>query len=238
MLSNLCEQSEVGPILPANPERGRLIGWWNRPYDCGVAVVLRSAGTTRWNSTRNFRITVSGMDNGTTMTSTNLTFPAIQKASKSSGWLLTMLILSLCLHAGLHAGLPGLFADDDPAAKALEEIQGRWTRKVKSGNQVVTITKEHTDNKTVVTAISSTGEVLHQHTSEDKVEVLGRTKVLTYWNRTVLVGPEKGKVATEKRSYIFRIHQGKFVEAHGLLEGDEDPPVVIVWERPAGGETN
>lgn len=125
---------------------------------------------------------------------------------------------------------------DIPHAQLLKEIQGRWVRRAKSGDQVITIVKEYKGQQTLLTATGAGGEILHQHSSEFELRALDGVLVYTYKNRKVLAGPGKGKFEPNPVPYIYRIRQGKFFEIRGAHEGDPAPPDIIIWERPAADQ--
>lgn len=80
--------------------------------------------------------------------------------------------------------------------------------------------------------------VLYAHTSDFKVECVGKTCYFTFSNRRqITAGPNAGAISKEPVTHLFRIDKNRFYEVRGLLEGDEDEPGLVVWEREERGET-
>lgn len=125
-----------------------------------------------------------------------------------------------------------LRADDDEAAMArLQAVQGKWTRRQMTPQGPVTLVKEHRGNKTILTARNDDGAVLYSHESDFRVEVSGKLSILTFFNRTITAGPNTGQVVIQPVSFVYRADANRFVEAYGLLEGENQTPLMIVWDR-------
>jgi len=125
------------------------------------------------------------------------------------------------------------FAEEQPAFDdAAKAIQGKWTRVQQTADGPVRLLKEHRGNKTSLAAYDAKGNVLYAHESEFKLEMTGRIRVLTFFNRKVTAGPDKGQESQEESSFVYRVHNGEFIEAWGLLENDPSPPRMILWKRP------
>jgi hypothetical protein len=84
---------------------------------------------------------------------------------------------------------------------------------------------------TTLTATDAAGRVLYAHTSSFTIEDLGKVRVFTFFNRVTTAGPGAGQPAGEPISFVYRVHDDRFVEVYGLLENDASPLRVIVWER-------
>lgn len=122
----------------------------------------------------------------------------------------------------------GLSQADEPA---LDSLQGKWFRHVQTADGRVTIVKEHAGISTVLTAFDERRNVLYAHKSEFKTERCGRVSVFTFFNRTITAGPNAGQTDKEPASFVYRVAKDRFIEVHGVLEGDTQTPGMIVWER-------
>lgn len=131
----------------------------------------------------------------------------------------------------LAAGFPVDHSRASEPEKFLDEVQGRWTLKQQTRDGVVTIVKEHQGRKTLLTAYDAQENILYAHQSEFRVEKSGKVRVFTSFNRTITAGPQAGQAIKTPSSYVYRISQNKFIEVHGVLENDADPPGLIVWDR-------
>lgn len=121
--------------------------------------------------------------------------------------------------------------DDAEQARAVAEVQGRWTRQQATPEGPVTFVKEHKGNSTTLTAFNAAGKPLYGHASDFTIE-LGQVRVFNFFNRLITAGAGAGQVAREPpQSFIYRIHENRFLEVHGMLKDDPLPPRVIVWER-------
>jgi hypothetical protein len=120
---------------------------------------------------------------------------------------------------------------EDKPAEPAAVVQGRWVRQQNTPDGAVTLVKEHQGNSTTLTATDAAGKILYAHTSQFTVEDLGKVSILTFSNRVITAGPQKGGTQKESTSYIFRVHNDRFLEVRGVLEDDPSPPGIIVWER-------
>lgn len=114
---------------------------------------------------------------------------------------------------------------NDPA------VIGKWTRQQPSPMGRVRFVKEHTETKTIVTAFDEKGVAIYAHESEFRTEVSGQVRLLTFSNRTITAGPGAGQTSKEPSSFIYRVAGNQFIEVHGALQDDKDPPLMFVWER-------
>jgi hypothetical protein len=137
----------------------------------------------------------------------------------------------------LPAGV-GFAADaDKPAvdaalAKELAGLQGKWERTMMdAAGNTIRVVKQHTGNRTSVTTMTDRGETIAAHTSEFKLETRGAVRVFTYSRVKVVAGPEAGREHAGEFAYIYKVDGDTFVEAHGLLIGDESPISVLIWTR-------
>lgn len=113
----------------------------------------------------------------------------------------------------------------------LAEVQGKWVRTTKTDGGTFKVVKVHTGNKTTVTVCDSEGNVVGAKESEFRLEHTGKVRVLTFFNNTITVGPQKGQSDNEPRSYIYRVVGDTFVEVQGMLVGDDDQPLAFTWQR-------
>ncbi len=124
---------------------------------------------------------------------------------------------------------------DEPDAALQQDyaaIGGTWQREMRDEQgRTLVVTKSEQDGMSLVTIRDAQGKILHSHHSQYKLERSGEVRIFRYWNRTVTDGPDKGRIDTQTRSYIYRIHADRFYEIHGLLLEDTGRPSVIVWER-------
>jgi hypothetical protein len=117
------------------------------------------------------------------------------------------------------------------------DLQGKWSRQVKTATGVATIIKDHLGDKTILTAYDDQGKVMYAHESKFECETSGRVKVFTILQRKITAGPGAGQVTTEKNSFVYRIVDDKFIEVRGVLEEDPNPPGMVVWKRVKDSET-
>ena len=50
-------------------------------------------------------------------------------------------------------------------------------------------------------------------------------------NRKILAGPDEGDTNQEPASYLLQIRDDKWIEVHGLMNGDEGEPRLQIYER-------
>ncbi|QOV90781.1 hypothetical protein [Humisphaera borealis] len=137
-----------------------------------------------------------------------------------------MLILTLVL----TYLAPGVTLAEAPKTPA-ELVQGRWVRYQMTPSGRVKLVKEHTENKTVVTAYDKNETLIYAHASDFKVEQSGKVSVFTFTNRRIMAGPNAGQKLDGEVSFVCRVTEKQFVEVYGLLENDKEAPYLIVWER-------
>ena len=137
----------------------------------------------------------------------------------------------------LFAG--SLFAQDDkPADKPKEDrakqvlanAQGKWEVMLKSGNEEIRSVKEIKGNKETVSRYRG-DELLHQWTVDFDITHEDGFNTFTYRNMTFTHGPNKGRVVSEPRSYLFRIYYDRWYEIHGLREGQTGVPEITIYKR-------
>ena len=98
-------------------------------------------------------------------------------------------------------------------------------------NGLIRLVKEHKGHKTVVTASDDKESVIYSHESEFKVEQSGRVRIFTFSNRVITAGPNTGAKIAAPLSFVYRIGDDRFIEAHGVLENESTAPTMIIWER-------
>jgi hypothetical protein len=137
-----------------------------------------------------------------------------------------LIAFSVCLAMSVAVG-----DEKGGETELLKEVQGTWVRKQQSPNGLVTIIKDHTGTKTILTAYDDQKNVIYSHTSEFTVEPSGKVNVFMFRNRTITAGPNAGQTIVEPVSFIFRIANNQFIEVQGVLRGDTNPPNMLIWER-------
>ncbi len=137
-------------------------------------------------------------------------------------------VLSACAFLGSFTPIQ---ADDD-AAKDMKKVTGRYERFFQNaaGLRFRTV-KEERDGRSLVTTYDDVGNIIEAHTSEFKLEKRGPVRVFSFFNVTVIAGPNKGLTQPATSSYIYRVDEKQFAEVWGLLEGDTGPPHMLVWRR-------
>ena len=144
-----------------------------------------------------------------------------------------MVFKQLAVAIGLSviaAGAVG--AADDDAAAELKKVEGRFERFFQNGAGVrFRSVQEVGQGQSVVTTYDDVGNVVEAHTAEFKLEKRGPVRVFSFFNLTVVAGPNKGHTQPGTSSYIYRVNETNFAEVWGMLEGDERPPQMMIWRR-------
>ena len=110
-------------------------------------------------------------------------------------------------------------------------LLGKWQVTEKSKNGPITLVKEHANGATTLTAYDSTKRVLYAKTSQYHTEIHGKVKVFVFSNSTDTAGPDAGKTDKGTKSYVYKVDDKKFYEVRGMVDGVEETPGMIVWER-------
>lgn len=113
----------------------------------------------------------------------------------------------------------------------LARVQGKWVRTVRTDRGRFKILKEHKGNKTTLTVLDSRGRVVEQKNSEFRLENTGNVRIFTFFNNVFTSGPNKGRTDNASQSYAYRVSGDTFIEFRGLLNGDNERPLVFTWER-------
>ncbi len=114
---------------------------------------------------------------------------------------------------------------DDPA------ILGKWTAQENTKNGPVTLVKEHAEGRSTVTAYDAARRILYAKVSDYHTEKHGNVRVFVFSNSKYTGGPDAGKTDHRTRSYVYRADAKKFYEVRGMVEGVNEPPAIIVWDR-------
>jgi hypothetical protein len=122
-------------------------------------------------------------------------------------------------------------ANEDADAEQIKEVQGKWTRRQATPNGPVRVVKEHKGRRTVVTAYDDKENVIYAHESEFKIEPTEKVRIFTFFDRVITAGPNAGSKIAAPLSFVYRIHDDRFIEVHGLLESEATAPAMIIWER-------
>lgn len=129
---------------------------------------------------------------------------------------------------------------EEELSEELQEIQGAWEQvgKTRDGRQI-RILKEIDRTRETVTVIDKDGNLLHSHAVDFEIKKLGKVRVFTYRNYTVIAGPHTGQTRPGG-SYIYRVVGDTFREVTGFLEGDTGKPSIVIWKRvkPSNQQAN
>jgi hypothetical protein len=139
------------------------------------------------------------------------------------------LSLLFCL---LVPGPSFVLAQDNNEAE-MKKVAGRYERLVRNaaGTTFRIIKEELPEGQSIVTTYDDVGNVVVAHTATFKVEKRGPVGVFSFFNLVVTAGPQKGHTELGTNSYIYRVDDDSFTEAWGLLEGDTNPPQMLIWRR-------
>jgi len=126
-------------------------------------------------------------------------------------------------------------AQEDAVSEDLAKLQGRWELTRRVGNRTLRSVKVIEGNKTRLTRFDENGASYWAHTSTFKIEIADNVRIFTFFNLEVTAGPSKGRKSKERSSYIYKIVHDNFVEARGLLVGqEEEEPRIVIWKRVHG----
>ena len=117
------------------------------------------------------------------------------------------------------------------ASEELKAVQGKWERDVTANDHTFKIVKVHDGNATELTVYDADGNVVHSKTSEFRLNVTGPVRVFTFFNNKVTAGEGAGQTSTQESSYVYRVVGDTFFEYHGLLVGENEPPIAFIWKR-------
>ena len=131
----------------------------------------------------------------------------------------------LCASAGTWITAQDVTKTDDPL------ILGKWIVTENTKNGPLTVIKEHANGTTTLTALDATKRVLYSKTSQYHTERHGNVKVFVFANSKYTAGPDTGKTDRRTKSYVYRVDDKKFYEVRGMIDGVEETPGIIVWER-------
>lgn len=141
--------------------------------------------------------------------------------SLSCFWIVTELLVSVT---------SALVAAPEPNDTALM-VRGAWVQRQQTPNGELTIIKEHTDRHTHLTVYNADNKVIYAHTSEYKIERLGKVNVFTFFNKKITAGKGVGDTIAGPTSYVFRVTKARFIEVRGVVDGDPSAPAMVTWER-------
>ncbi len=138
---------------------------------------------------------------------------------------------TLVLLASSLAFAVSVAANADEPVELSKAVQGKWVRHQTTANGPIKIVKEHKAQNTIVTAYDDKGNVIYSHESEFKIEQSGKVRIFTFFNRTITAGPNVGQKIKEPVSFVYRVAENRFIEVHGVLDGDTNAPNMIIWDR-------
>lgn len=123
-------------------------------------------------------------------------------------------------------------ADEKQKDSEANRPQGRFERTVNNaaGTPFQMIQEFSGDTSTVI-VYDDVGNLVQSHTATFKTEKRGPVRVLSFYNLVVTAGPNKGASDPATHSYIYRYDGKQFAEVWGVLEGDESPPRIAIWQR-------
>lgn len=150
--------------------------------------------------------------------------------------LIVVLFAGMLVSSAANAQQGGGTPDDRALADDLAAVQGKWENRDKQllAPAAVRTTKEIKGAKEVVTYFGPGDEVIRVHTVDLTLERSGRARLFTWSHMEVLEGAGKGQTVEGPSSYIYKVHGGLFVEAGGMLIGQETWPVrLVTWKRIA-----
>ena len=110
-------------------------------------------------------------------------------------------------------------------------LLGKWTVTENAKNGPITLVKEHANGTTTLTAFDATKRVLYAKTSQYHTEMHGKIKVFVFSNSKYTAGPDAGKTDKRTKSYVYRVDGKRFYEVRGMVDGVEESPGMVVWQR-------
>jgi len=112
------------------------------------------------------------------------------------------------------------------------QVEGTWEL-AQDTNQAYKLrrVKTHRAGKTTVTAYDAEGNIVGQHSSQYKLKKSGMARVFVYFKVIPATGPSKGHELPGPFYYAYNVQDNTFVEANGLLAGDERSPRILFWNR-------
>jgi hypothetical protein len=120
---------------------------------------------------------------------------------------------------------------DEPDPE-LQLLQGMWQIQGRTADgKAVRLLKEVDGNSETVTTFDAEGNVLHAHSADFELTKTEHIRLFTYFNYTITDGPGVGTVRRERVSYVYRVEDDRFIEVHGMLNGDRGQPRVNVYVR-------
>jgi hypothetical protein len=137
--------------------------------------------------------------------------------------------------------VPAAIADDKAAEEKpapeklakdpLADIQGSWQMEQKGPDGAVyRMVKTVTGKKQSVFYYKG-GDLVSAHSVDFEIKRAEQVMVFTYRNLTLTAGPGKGAIEKRSISCLYRINRDKMYIVFGLMEGDEMPFSVEVFER-------
>ena len=138
--------------------------------------------------------------------------------------LFALVSLSLVIVSSSHG--------DDPAPAEDESlVAGLWKVTFETSQGTIHHVKEHANGKTTVSVYDAEGGLIAQKQSRYELSRSGEARVFTYFDNVATAGPGIGQRDPRRRSYLYRVHDDRFYEIHGMMLDDEGPVVVRVWKR-------
>jgi hypothetical protein len=111
---------------------------------------------------------------------------------------------------------------DDPLAKDLQALQGKWERVLTTDDSILgkakRAVKEIKDNEETVTWYGDKDQIIRSHRVTFKLSQSGNVRVFTYSDMEILEGLGKGTKSKVSGSYIYRLASNEFCEASGFLQ--------------------
>lgn len=124
-----------------------------------------------------------------------------------------------------------LFDLPEASADEYAQVEGTWELVQDTKEGQLRRVKTHLDGKTTVTVYDAEGNIVGQHVSEYKLKRSGMSRIFVFFKIVPATGPTKGRELPGPFYYAYNVQDEKFVEAYGLLAGDDRSPRVILWNR-------
>jgi hypothetical protein len=118
--------------------------------------------------------------------------------------------------------LPSLefsFSRIPSVADIRRQALGEWEKTEEYEGETYRRVKKLGHKQESVSFYNADGELVYQWTVDYRIDVKNGLPLFTFWNGVVTFGDDKGRklFGEERSSYVFRIHDGKWCEAHGFF---------------------
>lgn len=124
-----------------------------------------------------------------------------------------------------------LFDLPEASAEEYAHVEGTWELSQDTKEGQLRRVKTHLDGNTTVTVYDADRNIVGQHVSEYKLKRSGMSRIFVYFKVVPATGPTKGRELPGPFYYAYNVQDETFIEAYGLLAGDDRSPRVILWHR-------